>query len=80
MAAGRSARRLASWASRSATVWGRKISGTPPRVMVSPSFTGAEASTRSPFTSVPPLEPRSYRVHSSLSPRQRAACWREMLG
>ena len=59
MAAGRSARRLASCSSRSATVWGRKISGTPPNVIVSPSFTGAELSTFSPFTSVPPLEPRS---------------------
>ena len=80
MAAGRSARRFASCSSRSATVWGRKISGTPPRVMVSPSFTGTEDSTFSPFTAVPPLDPRSYSVQFSSSPRQRAACCREMLG
>ena len=48
--------------------------------MVSPSFTGTEDATFSPFTAVPPLDPRSYSVQFSSSPRQRAACCREMLG
>ena len=58
-AAGCSARRRRSSSSCSPTVWGRNKSGTPPRVTVSPSFRGAEAVTASPFTAVPPLEPRS---------------------
>ncbi len=59
MDAGRSRRRSRSSSSCSAAVWGRNTKGTPPRERVSPSFTGAEVSTASPFTSVPPLEPRS---------------------
>ena len=50
---------MASSFSRSSTVWGRKISGTPPRIMVSPSFTGALPETGRPLMLVPPLEPRS---------------------
>ena len=59
MAAGRSACRFFSSSSRSPTVWGRNTSGTPPSVMVSPSFTEALSATVRPLTAVPPLEPRS---------------------
>ena len=59
MAAGRSACRFFSSSSRSPMVWGRNTRGTPPRVMVSPSFTGALSATAFPLTAVPPLEPRS---------------------
>ena len=59
MAAGRSERRFSSSSSRSATVWGKNSSGTPPSVMVSPSRTGAEPSTGLPLICVPPLDPRS---------------------
>ena len=57
--AGRSACRRFSMAAWSPTVWGRNTRGTPPRVMVSPSFTGAEPVMGVPFTRVPPLESRS---------------------
>ena len=80
MAAGRSACRFFSSSSRSPTVWGRNTNGTPPSVIVSPSFTGACSVTGVPLTAVPPLEPRSYTVQAPSSPRHSAACCREMLG
>ena len=80
MAAGRSACRFFSSSSRSPTVCGRNTSGTPPRVRVSPSFTGACSVTGvavdrrcRPWSQ--DHTPSRLRPHHGTAPHAAGRCW-----
>ena len=79
MAAGRSACRFFSNSSRSPTVCGRNTSGTPPRVRVSPSFTGPALSPAVPLTACRPWSqdhtPSRLRLHHGTAPHAAGRCW-----